>query len=251
MKRFLTAAAAAMSVMLMAALPAQAAAINLNTGIAAWQVAQISGTTPNLNSLNTTTAAQVLTGTLPFAENLPGFEAFAWVNPFGGAVWIGQRNTDGQFSNGGSITCGVPCGATAGVYRYSFSFDGSLGGSINLSGFTGDNRVLALTINQANVGQLYGCTYGGSVACATTQNSITPGTGSLALSVIAGGLVTITADVENLDGPGRNPSGFILAGSALLNDPGTGGVPEPASWAMLLSGFGLTGLTLRRRRALA
>lgn len=235
---------------LAAAVPAQAALVNLNTGTAAWQVQQVSGPV-NLGALGTTTAAQVLTGTLPFAANLPGFEAFAWVNPFGGAVWIGQRNTDGQFSNGGSITCGSPCGATAGIYQYSLSFDASLGGSMNLSGFTADNRVVSLFVNQANVGQLYGCTQGGAIACAATQNSITPGTGTLSLLATAGGIVTITALVENLDGPGRNPSGFILAGSALLNDPGTGGVPEPASWAMLLGGFGLTGLALRRRRALA
>ena len=31
----------------------------------------------------------------------------------------------------------------------------------------------------------------------------------------------------------------------------TGSVPEPASWAMLISGFGLVGATLRRRRMLA
>lgn len=38
-------------------------------------------------------------------------------------------------------------------------------------------------------------------------------------------------------------SGIFLAGA-----PGTGGVPEPASWAMLIAGFGLTGATMRRRR---
>jgi hypothetical protein len=31
--------------------------------------------------------------------------------------------------------------------------------------------------------------------------------------------------------------------------PPVGGVPEPASWAMLIGGFGLTGATMRRRRA--
>jgi protoheme ferro-lyase len=29
------------------------------------------------------------------------------------------------------------------------------------------------------------------------------------------------------------------------------GVPEPASWAMLIAGFGLTGAAMRRRRAVA
>jgi hypothetical protein len=30
-----------------------------------------------------------------------------------------------------------------------------------------------------------------------------------------------------------------------------GGVPEPASWAMLIAGFGLTGAAMRRRRTAA
>ena len=34
-------------------------------------------------------------------------------------------------------------------------------------------------------------------------------------------------------------------------EPPVGGVPEPASWALLISGFGLTGAALRRRRAAA
>jgi len=33
--------------------------------------------------------------------------------------------------------------------------------------------------------------------------------------------------------------------------PGTRGIPEPATWALMIAGFGLAGATLRRRRALA
>lgn len=39
-----------------------------------------------------------------------------------------------------------------------------------------------------------------------------------------------------------DPCGVVVAGE-------TGAVPEPASWAMLIAGFGLTGAMLRRRRA--
>lgn len=58
-------------------------------------------------------------------------------------------------------------------------------------------------------------------------------TGSISIGKVAG--VSFTSD-----------SGVFLtkAGGAV------GGVPEPASWAMLIAGFGLTGATLRRRRAL-
>jgi hypothetical protein len=231
------------------ALPAQAGIINLNTGTAAWQVTQTSGTDNGLGIGNTNPAV-VLVGTLPFAANLPGFEAFAWANPFGGAVWIGQLNTDGQFSNGGSITCGSPCGAMGGFYNYSLSFDASLGGSMILNGFTADNGVRALSVSQANVGTLYSCTVGGpGTLCAGTQTAITPSTGTLSLLAVSGGIVTISATVENLDGPGRNPSGFILSGAAEVFDRPQNGVPEPASWAMLIAGFGLTGVAMRRRVA--
>jgi hypothetical protein len=223
---------------------------NLNTGAAGsgWQVAQATGAVSNNGAaLNTQTSAVVLTGTLPFAANVPGLEAFAWANPFGGAVWVGQLATDGQFTNGGSITCGSPCGATAGNYVYTYSFDGSNGGSIALNGFTGENRVLSLSIVQANNATLYSCTAGGpGTLCAGTQTAVTAATGTLSLASVAGGLVTVTATVQNLDGPGRNPSGFILAGSATVNDAQVSGVPEPST--LVLLGAGLAGLIAVRRK---
>ncbi len=42
-------------------------------------------------------------------------------------------------------------------------------------------------------------------------------------------------------------SGFDYFDAAAA--PPTGGVPEPASWALLITGFGLTGAAMRRRRA--
>ena len=103
-----------------------AATFNLNTGAAGslWEVTQTSGN-PNGPALNALSPAAVLTGTLPFASSFATPVFFSWADPFGGAVWIGQLATDGQFSDPGrGIVCGTPCGATQGVYTYTYTFNG-------------------------------------------------------------------------------------------------------------------------------
>jgi hypothetical protein len=56
----------------------------------------------------------------------------------------------------------------------------------------------------------------------------------------------------NLVGLANPVGGFITASAAPLPFvPGGGAIPEPASWAMLIAGFGLVGALQRRRPALA
>ena len=52
--------------------------------------------------------------------------------------------------------------------------------------------------------------------------------------------------------------GDLATGLSFTSESGTflsdlavtgGGVPEPATWAMMIAGFGLTGVAIRRRRA--
>ena len=211
--------------------------LSLNTGFADWKVVQTIGTSNDGLPLNTSSSAVVLTGTLPLAVNLPGFEAFAWVNPFGGAAWVGQLASDGHFSNGGSIVCPDPthCGATAGFYSYSLIVPSEGGGSLALSGFTGDNGVRSLTIMQ-DASVLY------STAPVITQASTTA-TGTINFGM--GGNVVITALVENLDGPGRNPSGFIASGSATTLPLS---VPEVPNTSLIGLGI-ITLIALRSRQA--
>jgi hypothetical protein len=65
----------------------------------------------------------------------------------------------------------------------------------------------------------------------------------------------VTMDFSNTSTIGiQAPQGgsFTSASGEFLGfaqTPGTGVVPEPASWAMLIAGFGLVGATMRRRRA--
>jgi hypothetical protein len=49
----------------------------------------------------------------------------------------------------------------------------------------------------------------------------------------------------------RFEGSYILATGTADGVPPTGGVPEPATWAMLITGFGLVGYAARRRRPLA
>jgi hypothetical protein len=47
-------------------------------------------------------------------------------------------------------------------------------------------------------------------------------------------------------------AGITIAGTAVPDDDGdgsVGAVPEPAAWALLIAGFGMTGATMRRRRS--
>jgi hypothetical protein len=61
------------------------------------------------------------------------------------------------------------------------------------------------------------------------------------------GSIDLYMKFNSLDYVGlRNPQGGFFSASAV---PGPLGVPEPASWALLIAGFGLTGATLRGRRA--
>jgi hypothetical protein len=65
----------------------------------------------------------------------------------------------------------------------------------------------------------------------------------------------VTMDFSNTSTIGiQAPTGGSFTSSSgeflgFAQTPGTGVVPEPASWAMLIAGFGLVGATMRRRRA--
>ena len=70
------------------------------------------------------------------------------------------------------------------------------------------------------------------------------------------GLMTITLsngtfDTGILGLHGGSKAGYVVTATFdWANDP-SGAVPEPASWALMITGFGLTGAALRRRRTMA
>ncbi len=85
----------------------------------------------------------------------------------------------------------------------------------------------------------------------TTSYIVSPGTTAVSLYVlgnvsggIAGYLPGPTSFTLQINKTGK--SGYSAAGS-LAAPPN--GVPEPMSWALMLAGFGLSGVMLRRSRA--
>ena len=90
---------------------------------------------------------------------------------------------------------------------------------------------------------------------------------AMSLEVGAGSVGPFASALSDFSGSFKLPTGsdvFVLpdgvtvnAGDYLVNnrfiDPlaPTGGVPEPAAWALMIAGFGLAGAAMRRRRALS
>lgn len=88
-----------------------------------------------------------------------------------------------------------------------------------------------------------------------------PGTSTFDAYLGAALVASTTFDTDNLDtsqwygvtGGGFNRIVITAGGNAALlaTDFQLANVPEPASWAMLIAGFGLTGAAMRRRRHVA
>ena len=71
-------------------------------------------------------------------------------------------------------------------------------------------------------------------------------TNPLALTTIAFGQNSTAGLIFQFGGDGFN--GGIQNVTYSFDDDRVGGIPEPASWVMLIAGFGLTGAAMRRRR---
>ena len=125
-------------------------------------------------------------------------------------------------------------------YTFLASGNGVFSGTYSVVG-TGDKFGLQplYTTNDFTAGTL-----GGTVFDPT-------GSGTFSIALIAGHTYKMSlAEFGNLS----NSVGFVAKGSAdaLVDWKITyagGGVPEPASWALMITGFGLMGATLRRRRS--
>lgn len=133
------------------------------------------------------------------------------------------------FPGGAGTFLNVAAGFTTGFsFNYSASGPGSIGVYDGLNG-TGN---LLQTINLGS--NLIGCgAYGGAAFCPFSAAGVTFGGTARSVSFSFGRFTDVVFD-------------DVTLGSAVPG-PQVGAVPEPASWAMLILGFGVLGGVLRRR----
>jgi len=155
----------------------------------------------------------------------------------------------------------LPAAASAATFVYAFAFDATDG-----SGPSSGERYRVSGTLQTRVLNDYGIAQDLTVTGATgtlTSNfgptrDIVGATGDLfyfsAFDFLAGGNIAFLVEGAGLYAVdfdlfgGTGSFGGMDGGLTEFSVESAGGIPEPASWAMMIGGFGLAGAALRRRR---
>ena len=155
-----------------------------------------------------------------------------------------------------------------GVLNGSFftCVDNPAGNCLDLVGASGGGQIAANPVFNLVAGRTYGLTFGevvqgyspGDAAFTTFSVSL----GDMTQTFTApGGVVTpyaliFTPLADQLGAklvfttlvPADSVHGAVIDNIVLSETGGAVGVPEPAAWALMLAGFGVSGVALRRRR---
>ncbi|HLZ77584.1 PEPxxWA-CTERM sorting domain-containing protein [Phenylobacterium sp.] len=129
-----------------------------------------------------------------------------------------------------------------GFYQYSETFDltaAQAAGASFAGQFAADNGILWIKVNNTAI---LGADNGPALGGFTSWTGF-----SADSSVFQAGENTVTFDVINFGQATGNPSGLRVEFLSSTE----GGVPEPATWALMIGGFGGMGAMLRRRRQAA
>ena len=143
---------------------------------------------------------------------------------------------------------------TADAATYAFDLSGSRNASFTLD--TADATSSFFQTNFANVtGTFDGMTQTASLINFSAVSFIADlnivGT-SLGFTQFSGPALYTGSNDSPVFTPGTYQLTSIVSGNSTLTiTEGTGAVPEPASWALMIAGFGLVGIAARRRSAVA
>ncbi len=146
--------------------------------------------------------------------------------------------------------------AASGTHYVSFGHSGAYGGEISQTFATVVGGVYTVTYSVAeqqgdDSSQVMRAIVNNGIQTLSQDNT------GLTLAFLAGGPITFTAlgtsaTLSFLDATpagGGGPSNLALDAVSVSGPQAGGSVPEPATWGLMLLGFGLVGATARGRRA--
>ena len=206
------------------------------------------------------TGAMLLVSGAAHAIQVPGVYNTG-LGPNGATLPAGDGQIDANYVVTASDRAGIMTGVNARTYyNPAYLQDGPLSRIVNatgdgsgvagtttsfsttfsLAGFDSANATISGQVLFDNLGTIFlnGNQVGGTY---TGFASLTPfGTNA---NFFLAGLNTLTFNVFNQGGP----EALQVAGLTVTAERLAGAVPEPTTWALLIVGFGMTGLAMRRR----
>ncbi len=212
-----------------------AAAASLATVVLATPAAAAVPIAGLVNSGQVAGGGSVSAGTVLEANWLLNGTAQPWNSTSINGNWLGTSTVSRWMtptSNGNASLDPI----STGFYTYSLNFDlaGFIPSTASFSGrFAVDNAVTQILLNGTAISQAGSGTFNAWTAFSAATGFVN-------------GVNTLAFTVRNNAQATGNPTGLRVE----FTNSSVNAVPEPASWAMLIAGFGLVGAASRRRKAL-